>query len=446
MTIQISKAYRTGASWRCKIKDPAWRWLKESTAPTAEESLRLAQEHTASRERGSASDPPAEESGPTPRKRGETTGPRLAGLHEHYGGLRYGIIVSGERRWAPTGKTESEARRRAEQLLVTIAKQGSLAIRDSIGVLVEHKRQNGAAASTLEGTRRGLELFWAGMLDSPVSRVSERTAQAQYLKLRETAAEGTGKLLSVDTQRCYLKHAKLWGRFAVKRGWLRGPSPCEAVEAVGKRRYGKPQLSRRELLQLIDKCRELAGQGDLGAAAVLTAVCTGLRASEVLSREVKDLDREQDLDTGEDVPVLRICDNAERAFKLKTGESKRSVPVHPLLQSVLDGLATGKTPADPLFPGTHAGRRRRQWLWTEVGRITRLAGVSVVCAHALRGSLATGAAASGKIHVDLISAALGHADSKITRQHYIQRGTLERAQLERAQAALLRPQPAALPA
>lgn len=281
------------------------------------------------------------------------------------------------------------------------------------------------------------------MLDSPVSRVTERSAQAQYDKMRETPSARTGKPPSADTQRCYLKHAKMFARWCVKRGWLRGPSPCDTVEAVGKRRYGKPQLSRRELLQLIDKCLELAGQDDLGAAAVLVAVCTGLRASEVLSREVKDLDLEQDPDTGADVPVLRICDNAERAFKLKTGDSARSVQIHPLLQPVLDRLAAGKAPADPLFPGTHAGRRRRQWLWTEVGRITRLAGVSVVCAHALRGSLATGAAASG-VRVDLISAVLGHSDSSITKQHYIQRGTLERAQLERAQSLLLRGLPPAL--
>lgn len=48
--------------------------------------------------------------------------------------------------------TEAEALRLAEQMLADAARHGARTIQSAINALVEHKRQNGAAASTLDGT------------------------------------------------------------------------------------------------------------------------------------------------------------------------------------------------------------------------------------------------------------------------------------------------------
>lgn len=104
-------------------------------------------------------------------------------------------------------------------------------------------------------------------------------------------------------------------------------------------------------------------------------------------------------------------------------------------------LADGKQPTDPLFPGSLAGRRRRQWLHEETGRLCKKAGVPVICPHSLRGMMATIAVAAGELP-EVVAQALGHTSSKMTLQHYIQTGVAQSAQLERGLAALPAPRPA----
>ena len=55
---------------------------------------------------------------------------------------------------------------------------------------------------------------------------------------------------------------------------------------------------------------------------MLLAVCLGLRAGEVVSRAVRDIDTVPGEDA--EVVVLRICDNESLGFHLKTGDSKRA--------------------------------------------------------------------------------------------------------------------------
>lgn len=62
--------------------------------------------------------------------------------------------------------------------------------------------------------------------------------------------------------------------------------------------------------------------------------------------------------------------------------------------------------------------------------------VPKVCPHSLRGTLASGAAASG-VRLNLISAVLGHRSSRMTTQHYIRPGVMQAAELERGLAALV---------
>lgn len=445
----ISKPHPHRSGFRCELRTPSG-WKHGPTRPTPEEAVAAATQKLAELDAATAppaarpesEPPPAAEVPQVPAHPAPPTivraGVRILGPYPEAGGWRCKLKTAAGQKSAPMARTEKEALRLAERMAADMARLGGITIRDAIDALVEYKRRNGARPSTLEGTLRALTLFWSKMLDLPVARVTERAAQQQYDALRQVVSPRIGQPLSVDTHRSYLRHAKLWGRWIVKRGWLRGPSPLEGVQGVGKKRRGKPQLTRGELARFIHTCQDLAGQGDDGALAALIAVCMGLRASEILSRTVQDIDVEPDPETGEDVPVLRVGDNLERAFRLKTDSSGRSPQIPPIVELLLAKVAAGKAPGDPLFPGTLGGRRTRQWLWDRVKDLCARAGVPAVCPHALRGSLATSAAASG-VRIDLISAVLGHSNSSITRQHYIVPGTVERAQLQRGMQTLPRP-------
>ena len=159
----------------------------------------------------------------------------------------------------------------------------------------------------------------------------------------------------------------------------------------------------------------------------------GLRASEVVSRVVRDLDRGG--------THLRINDNLDVAFLTKTEKSKRLVKFPTHVRPLLAKLAAGKAPTEPLFSGALAGRKSRQWLWDEVRRLCQKADVPLVCPHSLRGWMATAAVAAGELP-EVGAQALGHTSSQITLGHSIAPGVAEAAQLERGQAAFA----AALPA
>jgi integrase len=142
----------------------------------------------------------------------------------------------------------------------------------------------------------------------------------------------------------------------------------------------------------------------------------GLRASEALSRVVRDIDKEGTL--------LRIEENIGTAFRLKTESSKRIPKIPTFLRPILAARILGKEPTDPLFPGSLGGRRRRQWLNVQVARRCALAGLPVVCPHSLRGIFATAAASAGETP-EIVAQVLGHTDASMTIGHYIAPGTLD---------------------
>ncbi len=81
-------------------------------------------------------------------------------------------------------------------------------------------------------------------------------------------------------------------------------------------------------------------------------------------------------------------------------------------------------------------KHTRQWSLKAVKRLCESAGVPVVSAHGLRGTLATLATAAGVGLLDL-SKMLGHADGgKVATQHYIAKGTGAAAARERGMMVL----------
>ncbi len=358
---------------------------------------------------------------------------RITGPYRHRAGYRYRVTeAAGAPRWAPSGRTEGEARELAEGYAEGLKARGSLTVAGVAARYLAHLQSQGNKPGSIQSAAH--QLARLDLANLQFASVTPLRAKAAY-------HQAAGRY-AVATQHLTLRRYRALWTWAIEEGLTRA-NPWSTVRVLGRAKRGKPQLTRSELARFIHTCQELAGQGDEGALAALIAVCMGLRASEILSRTVRDIDVEPDPETGEAVPVLRVSDNLERAFRLKTDSSGRSPQIPPIVEPLLAKVAAGKAPGDPLFPGTLGGRRTRQWLWDRVKDLCVRAGVPTVCPHALRGSLATSAAATG-VRIDLISAVLGHSNSSITRQHYIVPGTVERAQLQRGMQTLTRP-PSSLP-
>jgi integrase len=306
-------------------------------------------------------------------------------------------------------------------------------LKDAIEAHVESKRAAGARSATLDGTRRALTSYFAGILDTPVGRLTAARAQHQYEQLRQLAGPRTGQPLAIATQQTYLGLAKTFCRWLLAKGWLRD-DPTTKVRAVGRRRRGKPQLRADEICQLRDTCLDEASEG---STAVLMCMLMAMRVSEVVSRCARDIDLGG--------TILRVDDNLAVRFQTKTDSSKRPIKIPQVLQPPLALLAAGKGTTEPLFPGSVGGRKRRQWLHGEAQRLCKKAGVPVVCPHSLRGAMATIAVEAGELP-EVVARVLGHTSSKMTLQHYIAPGVAEAAQLARGQAALAAAKTAPLPA
>ena len=152
----------------------------------------------------------------------------------------------------------------------------------------------------------------------------------QSLRLRETKY---GKPLAVDSHRNILAEARTFLKWCTGKGYLRA-NPLEGLEGTGKRRHGKPQLRIDEARKWQGKALQFADEGEAGAVGALVTLVMGLRAGEVVSRVVRDLD-----DGGQ---LLWIPDS-------KTEAGKRTLQVPEILRPYLLTLAEGKGSEELLF-------------------------------------------------------------------------------------------------
>jgi integrase len=153
------------------------------------------------------------------------------------------------------------------------------------------------------------------------------------------------------------------------------------------------------------KAVELADGGDEGATAALVAMLLGMRASEIVSRRVSDLD--EDSAPGD---LLWIpCS--------KTPAGRRTLEVPDVLRPMLVACAEGKAAEAHLFETEEGKPHWRDWILGNVHRICDLAKVPRVPAHAMRGLLATLTAERG-LAGHLIATTLGHEDEKTTMTAY----------------------------
>lgn len=351
--------------------------------------------------------------------------PRISRPHPHKKGYRCEIkTASGAWRHGPTAPTEEEARTVASQVLAAVELEHSQTVQSCIDQYLEHHRDRGTRARTIVTYRQHLIRFFGTALDKPLGWVTPARAASLYDRRRTSTGERTGKPLAADTHRGALGVSRHFLAWCVQKRWIR-TNPLAEVRGIGAKRKGKVQPTYDEGRLLWAACLREAEAGDSGALAAAMAISMGLRAGEIVSRTVRDLD-DRDPQTG--LPQrLRVADNEALSFETKTKSSRRPVLIPEEIRELLVRQAQGKLPNALIFVSATGAMPWTVWVNRAVHRLCRLAGIPEVCAHALRGFSANTAAEAGD-SPQKVARALGHSNSSVTTAHYIQRGTVAAAQ------------------
>lgn len=326
-------------------------------------------------------------------------GPSIYGPYQHGDKWRLVVRVGGR-----TAYQSYESRSDAQRVKEAFEKQASgLTVIDAVDRFVASKKERGLKDTTTVTTQYKLRSLFGlveGRTGGPLHALTSAKAETLYRDLQ--------KKTKVDYHRNALAEARSFGKWCVKEGLLKS-NPFAAVEAVGVRVKGKPQLSIDESRVYLAKGLELAQAGDVSALAATLPLLLGLRASEVVVRTVRDLD-----DRGR---VLRVPMG-------KTSNARRSVILPEVIRPLMAKLAAGKKATDLLFDGM-----TRFALAYHVRRVCVAAKVPEVCPHGLRGTHASLAVNAGATS-ELVAANLGHSPKQVkavTEKHYIAPGVVEQS-------------------
>jgi len=293
-------------------------------------------------------------------------------------------------------------------------------VSDAVAAFIEHARAKGLAAATLTSYEDRLAAILGPLGNRPLRAVTSRGAELY-------AAAQAGR--AADTHQGALAIAKMWGAWCVRRRWLRA-DPFADVEPVGRRSVGadKPRLTVDESRRLQAHCHARAG-ADLGAVITLAYLLLGPRASELVGRDVRDVD-----DGGR---LLWIRGT-------KTATARRRLLIPDELAGYLVAIAADRPGDQPLFVSEAsrrwpAGRRwSRHMAYNHVRRVCKAAGVPEVAPQALRrtqATLATEAGATGLQVAKHLGHAVGAAPA-VTHRAYVGRDAARDAAVERGLVVL----------
>lgn len=355
------------------------------------------------------------------------SGPRATGPYEkrREGRATLWIVTihgADGRRTDASYKAEAAAQTAIDDFNAANRRQEVATVEAAIDAYLVHKTAvDECKKSTTDTTSFRLAALLGPVYDLEIDRISK--AQAAKLYEKRYAAVAT------DTHRSELKEARRFFAWAVKKRYVRG-NPFGEVEPVGKKSKGKVQLHADEARTFLAHAFKVADSAPIhaityegmharGALGALCMLLLALRASEAAALKVRDVDDEGRL--------LWVAEDDG-----KTDAARRPLRVPDLLAERLWVLAKERGGSEPLWIERHT----RQWSLKTVKRLCESAGVPVVSAHGLRGTLATLATAAGVGLLDL-SKMLGHADGgKVATEHYIAKGTGAAAARERGMAVL----------
>jgi integrase len=239
--------------------------------------------------------------------------------------------------------------------------------------------------------RERVRLLLGELLECPIASFTPKEAAARYAAYVVTPGARTGRPPSAATHRHGLELCRFLWDWAMRRGYV-ATNPWKDVLPVGRPNKGKPQLRPSEAARLIAACEQ--DQSSM-ATAVRLLLELGLRASEALSVEARDVDS----------GVLFVQGS-------KSAAARRRIELPLGLREQMERMAAGCVPTERLFGAC------RRTLLTHVKRLCRIAGVPVVGCHALRGTHAS-LAVLGGASVQSVAQVLGHARTAITSAHYI---------------------------
>jgi integrase len=335
-------------------------------------------------------------------------GERILGPYPDRDGFRVIQINAAGKRDSEVFETEAKANRYIEILKASLVREEHTT-ETALAAYKLYLKEKGNKEESTDVTAWSIEQFFpSAML---LQLLSTRRCETLYSDLRTRPSKRTNKPLAADTHRNILAQTKSFLEWCVERGWLR-ENPCAGIKGIGKRRPRGKSLGKdgktlrvKEARAWYAKAVELADGGDDGATAALVAMLLGMRASEIVSRLVSDLD--EDSAPGD---LLWIpCS--------KTPAGRRTLEVPDVLRPMLVACAEGKAAEAHLFETEEGKPHWRDWILGNVHRICDLAKVPRVTAHAMRGLLATLTAGRG-LAGHLIAATLGHEDEKTTMTAY----------------------------
>lgn len=177
-------------------------------------------------------------------------------------------------------------------------------------------------------------------------------------------------------------------------------------------------LSLDEVHRLLETVR-----GDRLEALIVLAVGTGLRQGELLGLAWEDLD----LDAGR-LSVRRELVRRDGRYvrdELKTRQSRRAVPLAPAVIGALRGhrdhvIEAGFVPTatGPVFTNLRGGPLNGGWLTHRFYQLLAQAKIGRVAFHRLRATYSSRLAEAGVSDVQ-IARLMGHANTTVTKKHYI---------------------------
>jgi integrase len=345
-------------------------------------------------------------------------GVRILGPYEQHNGFRIVEIGANGKRESTLFATEAKAQRYKE-LLEAELKREDYTTATALDEYAKHLADDGNKAQSVEVTVWAVKLLFPEPL--PLQLLSAKRCQKLYDDLRARPTK-RGQPFAVDTHRHALSQARRFLTYCAANGWI-AENPCAKVRGVGKRRprgksLGKAgtELRVKHARVWYAKALELAHKGDAGATAGLVAMLLGMRASEIVSRRVSDVESEE---APGDLLYIPCS---------KTPAGRRTLEVPEILRPLLVAACEGKTPDRYLFEHARTAKpHRRSWLITQVHRICDLAStpelaVPKVTAHSMRGLLATLTAKRG-LAGHLIAATLGHENESTTMTNYAAPGS-----------------------
>jgi integrase len=248
--------------------------------------------------------------------------------------------------------------------------------------------------------------------DMLIKGLTEAKGERYYAAARKRAT---------DTSRNTLAEAKTFGRWCVKRKYLKS-SPLETIEPQGKRRRGKAQLRPQEARAFMALALERSSHGNDGAFASASCLGLGTRQNAITLRLVRDVD-----------PVTRTL--YVRGDKTRAGDRQLEIPE--MLWPHFEARIEGRGPMEHLLPAPDSrdGFHHKDWVNKNTQRLCRELGIPVVTAQGLRGTHATLAEDAG-VSAHTVAAQLGHESITTTHGHYTRPEAVERSQQRRALAKL----------